>query len=324
MPYKLGGSEAQAYFLERPLLPVEEEGAFLLAVSRLPHPGPQHLPHLLQVLLAEQGQGGCQFLRGQAPPPEGQEQLGELRVKPGLQGPGGVAPGQGVGGHVSGDHGVGGHDGPVPNGHPGEDHALPADPHVVAPHDVPLPGKLVQVGRGVLRPHPAEDVEGVGGDAADPAVGGAHDELCPRGAGAELADDQLVPKRGVVEEDVALLKLRGVFQVVVIGVVPHVDVGGGDDVFQETGRLVFVGKDRVGVWNVKHVSFLLGVVGWHHFLSVGFAVATAFLVRRYCMESSLLEKMKVAAGGPAGQGAGSAEGDLRGQAGEGDVVILAV
>lgn len=52
MPYKLGGSEAQAYFLERPLLPVEEEGAFLLAVSRLPHPGPQHLPHLLQVLLA--------------------------------------------------------------------------------------------------------------------------------------------------------------------------------------------------------------------------------------------------------------------------------
>ena len=85
---KLGGSEAQAYFLERPLLPVEEEGAFLLAVSRLPHPGLQHLPHLLQVLLAEQGQGGCQFLRGQVPPPEGQEQLGELRVKPGLQGPG--------------------------------------------------------------------------------------------------------------------------------------------------------------------------------------------------------------------------------------------
>ena len=34
--------------------------------------------------------------------------------------------------------------------------------------------------------------------------------------------------------------------------------------------------------------------------------------------------MKVAAEGPAGQGAGSAEGDLRGQAGEGDVVILAV
>ena len=93
-------------------------------------------------------------------------------------------------------------------------------------------------------------------------VGGAHDELCPRGDGAELADDQLVPKFGVVEEDVTLLKLRGVFQVVVIGVVPHVDVGGGNDVFQETGRLVFVGKDRVGVWNVKHVLILLGVVGW--------------------------------------------------------------
>ena len=139
----------------------------------------------------------------------------------------------------------------------------------------------------------AHEVEGVGGDAVHPVVGPVHHKLNAPGNGAELADDQLVPKRGVVEEDVALLKLRGVFQVVVIGVVPHVDVGGGDDVFQETGRLVFVGKDRVGVWNVKHVLFLLGVVGWHHFLSVGFAVATAFLVRRYCMESSLLEKMKV-------------------------------
>ena len=51
-------------------------------------------------------------------------------------------------------------------------------------------------------------------------------------------------------------------------------------------------------------------------------MATAFLVRRYCMESSLLEKNESRSRGPAGQGAGSVEGDLRGQAGEGDVVIL--
>ncbi len=59
-------------------------------------------------------------------------------------------------------------------------------------------------------------------------------------------DDQLVPKFGVVEEDVALLKLRGVFQVVVIGVVPTWMLGGGNDVFRKQDVLYSLGKTVLG------------------------------------------------------------------------------
>ncbi len=119
-------------------------------------------------------------------------------------------------------------------------------------------------------------------------------ELRPRGDGAELADDQLVPKRGVVEEDVTLLKLRGVFQVVVIGVVPHVDVGGSDDVFRKQDVLYSLGKTALGS-GMSHM-FRSSLVLWDGITSFLWDLPwlrPSWSVRRYCMESSLLEKMKV-------------------------------
>ena len=191
-------------------------------------------PRFLQVFLVEQGKNRRQFLWRQVPPLEPEQKLDEFIVKPLFQGPGGISPGHSVGGDVPGDNRAGGDDGPVTDGHPRQDHALPADPHVVAHHDIPLSGQLCHVGRGALGPEPAEDMEGIGGDAADAVVGGAHDKLGARGDGTEFADDQFVSKFRVIEQNIAPLKGGGIVRVIIVGVVPHENIGGGDDVFQET------------------------------------------------------------------------------------------
>lgn len=90
-----------------------------------------------------------------------------------------IAARHGIGGHILRHYGAGRNDGAVADVDPRQDHALPADPHVVAHHDVPLSGQLAQVRRRLVSPCPAEHLEGVGADAAGPVVGRAHDELGP-------------------------------------------------------------------------------------------------------------------------------------------------
>lgn len=59
-----------------------------------------------------------------------------------------------------------------------------------------LEGELGQVGRGLLRPHAAEHLEGVGGDVADVVVGGAHDGLHPEAMEQNLPMMSLSPNSG--------------------------------------------------------------------------------------------------------------------------------
>ena len=106
------------------------------------------------------------------------------------------------------------------------------------------------MGRGLLRPHTAKHLEGVGGDAADAVVGGTHDELDPGGDGAEFTDDEPVPELRVIEQHVVSLKAGGVNGVIVIGVVAYGDVGGGDHVLQKTRGLELVGKNHIRVRNI--------------------------------------------------------------------------
>lgn len=63
-------------------------------------------------------------------------------------------------------------------------------------------------------------------------VGAVHDELDPAGDGAELADDESVAEEGEVVEDVAL-KAGGIFRVVVVAVVAHLDIGSLDGVLDK-------------------------------------------------------------------------------------------
>ena len=52
------------------------------------------------------------------------------------------------------------------------------------------------MGRGLLRPHAAEHLEGVGGDVADVVVGGAHDGLHPEAMEQNLPMMSLSPNSG--------------------------------------------------------------------------------------------------------------------------------
>ena len=63
---------------------------------------------------------------------------------------------------------------------------------------------------------------------------------------AELSDDELVPEKGIVEQDIARFKLIGRFFVVVIGIIPDDHVGRPDNVFDKARRAEFVGKGVVG------------------------------------------------------------------------------
>ena len=96
----------------------------------------------------------------------------------------------------------------------------------------------------------AEDIEGVGGDAADTVVGGAHDEPYPGGNRTEFADDEPVPELGVIEQHIVPLKAGGVYGVVVIGIIAHGDIGGGDHILQKTRGLELVGKNHIGIRNI--------------------------------------------------------------------------
>ena len=92
--------------------------------------------------------------------------------------------------------------------------------------------------------------QGVGGDAVHPVVGPVHHKLNAPGNGAELADDELVPQERIVMGDMVLKLLRTV-DVIVVGVLPYLDIGSGDDVFQKTDLFDrLVGVDGVGVWPV--------------------------------------------------------------------------
>ena len=137
---------------------------------------------------------------------------------------------------------------------PWEHRDVLADPHVVAYHRVPLKGELFQ-GGGYLLPSVAHEVEGVGGDAVHPVVGPVHHKLNAPGNGAELADDELVPQERIVMGDMVLKLLRTV-DVIVVGVLPYLDIGSGDDVFQKTDLFDrLVGVDGVGVWPVRWMLF---------------------------------------------------------------------
>ena len=60
----------------------------------------------------------------------------------------------------------------------------------------------------------------------------------------------LSPELGVVEEHVVPLKAGGIDGIVVVGVVAHGDIGGGDHIFQKARGLELVGEDRVGIWDI--------------------------------------------------------------------------
>ena len=78
-------------------------------------------------------------------------------------------------------------------------------------------------------------------------VGAVHDELHAPADGAESADDEPVADEVIVVGHMLLDPLRAV-RVVVIGIVPHKDVGAGDDVF-DVHHLAdaLVGIDGVGI-----------------------------------------------------------------------------
>ena len=83
-----------------------------------------------------------------------------------LDKPRGVAASDGVGGYVARDHAVGRHNGSVADFHAGHDHALAAEPDVVADDRVALARELGHVVGRRFSPRAAEDVEGVGARTA--------------------------------------------------------------------------------------------------------------------------------------------------------------
>ena len=108
------------------------------------------------------------------------------------------------------------------------------------------------MGRGALLPGAAEDIEGVGGDAAHTVVGGAHNEAGPRGYGAEFADNQAVAELGVVKEHVVPFKGRWVVFIVVVGVFAHGDIWGLYNIFYKARGFILVGVYRIRVGYALH------------------------------------------------------------------------
>ena len=139
----------------------------------------------------------------------------------------------GVRGDVAGHHAVGRHDGPVADFDAGHDHALAAQPDVVADARCRPCAAAGTCGQGVAsRPGAAEDVEGVGrprcrsGGWPGPMM-----KVVPWAMRAELADNEPVAELRVVEEHVVALEARGVGVVVVICVVAYLYVRGAVTTF---------------------------------------------------------------------------------------------
>ncbi len=168
---------------------------------------------------------------------------------------GGVAADHGIGGHVTGNHGAGGDNGAVADLYPRYKQGIIANPDIVADDGIALVRHAARGGGGTL-PAVAEDKEGVGGGAGALVVGAVHDELHPAGDGAELADDELVADEGEVVEDVALEACR-ILGVIVVGVVPHLDIGPLDGVLDKT----HLGEARHGV-RVGGVGSVHGGLLW--------------------------------------------------------------
>ena len=113
------------------------------------------------------------------------------------------------------------------------------------------------MGRGLLRPHAAKHLEGVGGNAADAVVGAAHDEPGAAGNGAEFADDEMVSKFRPVKQDIVSFEGSGIYGVIIVGVFSHGDVGRRDYIFNIARGFVLIGKNYVGIWNSIHMHTLL-------------------------------------------------------------------
>lgn len=107
----------------------------------------------------------------------------------------------------------------------------------------------------MLRPGAAEYVKRVGGDAAEAMVSRAHNKFCTAGNGAEFADDQPVAEFRLIVKHVVFFEPGGILRIVVIGVFPDQDVGGGDDIPDKARGAVFVWKYRAGIGNGFHIVF---------------------------------------------------------------------
>lgn len=88
--------------------------------------------------------------------------------------------------------------------------------------------------RSVLRPRTTKDVKRIRGSTAQSVIGRPHDELSALCQLAELANNEMVTKNGVIEEHVVLLKARRINRIIVLSVIPDRNIGGGNDVLDET------------------------------------------------------------------------------------------
>ena len=108
------------------------------------------------------------------------------------------------------------------------------------------------MGRDVFRPRAAKDAERICAHTADAVVGAAHDEPGAAGNGAEFADHETVLKLRAVEKHVVSLKIQGGHGVVIVGVVPHGDIGSRNHIFNKARGFVLIGKNNAGVRNSFH------------------------------------------------------------------------
>ena len=211
------------------------------------------------------------------PPAKALKEQNKLIVKTLLDEARRIAAEDRVGGNVPGNDGADGDNGAVADFDPGHDHALAADPDVVADDGVALSRQLIKMRGRALGPGAAHHVEWVRGDAAEPMVRRSHDELGARGDLAELADDEPVAEHGVIEENVVALKFRRIDRIVIVGVVADENIGRLHHILDEARGSVLVGKNGIGIGQTGR---LLHDAGRRHQVLLGRAVSLQVRARR--------------------------------------------
>src|SRR5690606_12509902 len=94
----------------------------------------------------------------------------------------------------------------------------------------------------------SEYIERIRRDSVHFMVGPIHDESDAGCDHAEFTDDQFITKEIIMVLDV-LFKVCHVLEIVIIGIIAHLNIWVGNDIFQETKPVVMrKGKFLVFVW----------------------------------------------------------------------------